>query len=196
MRPTNCTEPEIRGLVPQQRNHSSGAGQLRPPHTAPASASPEFRIATETVYRMERLNRAIKGVHSSMEKIMQQATGAEDLTLMHWCILVRLLEKTTHEQVQLRAQAGITAPHLTKLLDDFVARDLVRRDRCRRDRRKFILTLTQAGRTAGLTLLTSLNGVDKKHNLVGMGEFHQQMKALMSICGEAQLVECGPMRHS
>jgi DNA-binding MarR family transcriptional regulator len=145
---------------------------------------------------MERLNRAIKTVHSSMEKIMRQAAGADDLTLMHWCILVRLLERATCEQVHLRAQAGITAPHLTKLLDDLVARDLVRRDRCPRDRRKFILSLTQAGRTAGLTLLNSLNGSDKGSKFAAMSEFHRWLKALMSIADEAQWVGGGTVRHA
>lgn len=144
---------------------------------------------------MERLNRAIKGIHSSMEKSMRQAAGADDLTLMHWCILVRLLERPTHEQVHLRAQAGITAPHLTKLLDDLVARDLVRRDRCPRDRRKFILALTQAGRTAGLTLLTSLTGSDRGM-LVAMGELHRWLKALVSIADEAEWVCGGTICHS
>lgn len=145
---------------------------------------------------MERLNRAIKTVHSSMEKIMRQAAGSDDLTLMHWCVLVRLLEDATCEQAHLRSHTGITAPHLTKLLDDLVARDLVRRDRCPRDRRKFLLALTQAGRTAGLSLLTSLNGFAKGSKLVAMGEFHHLLKALMSITGEAQWAGSGPIGHS
>jgi DNA-binding MarR family transcriptional regulator len=122
---------------------------------------PNIRTAVDAVYMLGRLNRALRNVQMEIERIAQRAAGSDDLTLMHWYVLVHLLEESICKQVDLRAHLGIAPPHLTKLLDDLVALRFVRRDKCPQDRRQFILTLTLAGRDTCMRFLGSFNGVEK-----------------------------------
>ena len=132
---------------------------------------PDIRAAVDAMYMMGRLHRTLRNVHSEMERITRQAAGSDDLTLMHWYVLARLLEQATCKQIDLRSPIGIEPPHLTKLLDELVARSFVRRDRCPQDRRQFILTLTQAGRATCLNLLGSLNEDEHQHRFIAMRDF-------------------------
>ena len=133
---------------------------------------------------MGRLNRSFRHINSDMERLVHLAAGSEDLTLMHWYVLVCLLEDATCKQVNLRSHADIPAPYLTKLLDQLVARDLVRRDRCPRDRRQFLLALTRAGRIAGLSMLESLHGVTRGHHLNALGNLQRLLSGFILVTDE------------
>lgn len=126
-----------------------------------AVTRPDIRAAMDTVHMLGRLNRALRNIQMDIESIARCASRSDDLTLTHWHILVHLLEEPTCKQVDLRSHLGIAPPHLTKLLDDLVARCFVRRDKCPQDRRQFILTVTRAGRESCISFLNSWKGVEK-----------------------------------
>ncbi len=100
-----------------------------------AMTRPDIRTAMDAVHMLGRLNRALRSLQMDLESVAPRAAGSDDLTLMHWHALVHLLEEPTCKQVDLRTRMGIAPPHLTKLLDDLVARCFVRRDKCPHDRR-------------------------------------------------------------
>lgn len=126
-----------------------------------AITRPNIRAAADAVYVLGRLNRVLRNLQLEMERIAQRAAGSSEMTLIHWYILVHLLDEPTCKQVDLRSRLGIAAPHLTKLLDDLVARRFVRRDKCTQDRRQFILTLNRAGEDTCMSFLSSWKGVGK-----------------------------------
>lgn len=141
----------------------------------------DVQAAVDAMHMMGRLNRAIRNVQSKMEEIVRLAAGSDDFTLMHWYVLVHLLQDTTCSQVELKSHTDIAPPHMTKLLDDLVARALVRRDPCPRDRRQLILTLTQAGRDACLNLLGSLDEVAPRQQFIKMKDFLQILDGAASV---------------
>lgn len=145
--------------------------------------SPDLRAAVDALYTMCKLNRVLRNVHSELESITHRVAGSDDLTLMHWCVLVRLLEQTTCKQIDLKSHIGISPPHLTKLLDQLITRSFVRRDRCAQDRRQFILTLTQAGRDTCLNFLGSLNENEHQHPFIAMTD-------LLDLFISHRLVHC------
>ena len=151
---TMTAKPRTRPEFGRERQHD--------PETV-AITCPDMRAAMDAVYMLGKLNRALRTVQMDMESITRRAAGSDDLTVMHWPILVHLLEEPTCRQIDLRSHTGIAPPHLTKLLDELVARGFVRRDKCPQDRRQFILTLTGAGRDTCMSLLASWKNVEKMH---------------------------------
>lgn len=122
---------------------------------------PDIRAAMDDVHMLGRLSRFLRQIQADMESIVRQAAGSDDLSLTHWHVLVHLLKEPTCRQVDLRSRMGITPPHLTKVVDELVARRLVCRDKCPQDRRQFILTLTRAGRDSCMSLLASWKDAEK-----------------------------------
>jgi DNA-binding MarR family transcriptional regulator len=72
--------------------------------------------------------------------------GDHDLTLSQYALLSPLTDRTAARVRELAADAGITAPTATRILDALERRGLVRRERSREDRRGVTVTLTDAGR--------------------------------------------------
>jgi len=76
------------------------------------------------------------------------ANGDRDLTLSQYALLAPLTERHAARVRELAADAGITAPTATRILDALERRGIVRRTRSSEDRRGVTVTLTQAGREA------------------------------------------------
>jgi DNA-binding MarR family transcriptional regulator len=94
--------------------------------------------------------------NSAIEKIVQLASGANNLTLAHWIILVYLARAELCKQGDLMSGTGIAVGYLTRLLDDLEAKGMIRRHRSSEDRRQILLALTDSGKSAALALLGSL----------------------------------------
>jgi DNA-binding MarR family transcriptional regulator len=124
--------------------------------------------AAKSMRKVAAVSRNLKRASSAIEAIVQSASGGNDLTLAHWLILVHLARARTCKQGNLHSETGITAGHLTRLLDELEAKGLVRRRRSTEDRRQMLLSLSDRGRDATLSLLGAIDGhrlLDSLENL-------------------------------
>ena len=126
------------------------------PHDSGAIPAP---AAAGALYKLAETGRVLKNATAAIEKQAQEATGRNDLTLMHCLVLVHLLRSPTCRQVELKSATGITPANLTKLVDELHHENLVARIRSYSDRRQMILMLTEQGRETASRLLAALNDV-------------------------------------
>jgi DNA-binding MarR family transcriptional regulator len=132
-----------------------------PEAVSPSPALPvdgaAMQAATETMRRVAEVNRSLKSVASVIETLVQTASGGNDLTLVHCLILVNLSQAHTCKQRDLQSVTGITAGYLTRLIDQLDAKRMVRRRRSTEDRRQILLSLTDRGKIATLSLLAAID---------------------------------------
>jgi DNA-binding MarR family transcriptional regulator len=114
--------------------------------------------AAETMHKVATVSRTLKHVSSAIETVVQTAAGDSDLTLAHWLILVHLSRARTCKQGDLHSDTGITPGYLTRLLDELEAKGMVYRYRSTEDRRQILLSLSDRGRDAALSLLAAIDG--------------------------------------
>jgi DNA-binding MarR family transcriptional regulator len=141
------------------RNHSSHnqAGQTpHPTHAESDLAGTPLQDAGKTIHAMATLSRELKHATATLEKIAHAASGTNDLTLLHWLVLVHLSSKSPCKQTDLKSTTYIAPAYLTRLLDELTDRGLVRRHRSSQDRRQILLALTPEGRESAHQLLISL----------------------------------------
>ena len=91
------------------------------------------------------------GSFDTLAQAVRRARGARaadsgGLTLSQYGLLEPLLEREPARVRQLAAQAGITAPTATRILDTLERRGLVRRTQALDDRRGVSVRLTERGR--------------------------------------------------
>lgn len=122
-----------------------------------ATAASNESIHDEPIYKWAEVSRVLKSAAVTLERRMHQVSGNNDLTLLHCLILVHLSRSATCKQTELKTATGISATHLTKLLEELVHRGLIGRNRSSWDRRQHILALTVQGRAIAEHLLASLH---------------------------------------
>jgi DNA-binding MarR family transcriptional regulator len=139
--------------------------------TEQAPASPALQDGGNAILAMTKLSRELKNATSALEKVAHEASGTNDLTLLHWAVLANLACKSSCKQVDLKSTTGIAAAYLTRLVDELAHRGLVRRHRSSGDRRQMVLALTEAGKEA------------KRRLLMGLGEHINdgQLEAMMAL---------------
>ena len=135
----------------------------------------------DALYKMAQVSRVLKSVTSAIEKLLHVVSGAGDLTLMHYLVLIHLSRAATCQQADLKAATGAAAPHLTKLLDELVQRDLVCRNRSSWDRRQVIVALTAPGRDTAQRLLAALHGVMDKAQIDVIQQLGSSLERLGSL---------------
>jgi DNA-binding MarR family transcriptional regulator len=79
---------------------------------------------------------------------VRSPASPDALTLSQYGLVEPLLESPGARVQELAAQAGVTAPTATRIIDTLERRGLVVRDRAHRDRRAVRVQLTRTGRTA------------------------------------------------
>ncbi|RDS83498.1 MarR family transcriptional regulator [Dyella monticola] len=134
----------------------------------------------DALYKMAQVSRTLKSVTCAIEKLLHVASGASDLTLMHCLVLVHLSKTATCQQADLKEATGAAAPHLTKLMDELVHRDLVCRNRSSWDRRQVIVALTAPGRETALRLLAALHGVIDKAQINAIAQLGSSLERFVS----------------
>jgi DNA-binding MarR family transcriptional regulator len=116
-----------------------------------------IQTATETMLKLAAISRRLKSAGSVIEKIVHDAADGGNLTLAHWFILVRLLRDSSCKQSDVHADTAITPGYLTRLLDELEAQGMVCRQRSIQDRRQILLSLTDRGKDAALSLLATMD---------------------------------------
>ncbi|WP_266180410.1 MarR family transcriptional regulator [Dyella humicola] len=140
------------------------------------------QTATETIYKVTEVARSLRCASQLMEKWVAMAAGAsEHLTMSHWLVLVRLSSAPTCKQAELKCDTKISAPHLTRLIDDLTRQGLVRRHRSSSDRRQILLALTEQGRAAALGLLASLDHVSGPSQLNAIEDLGTSLEQFVSL---------------
>jgi DNA-binding MarR family transcriptional regulator len=137
-----------------------------------------LQAATKTIYTAAVVSHSLKCVGSAIEEIVQTAAGSSDLTLVHWLILVHLSRAHRSKQGDLHSETGITTGYLTRLLDDLYAKEMIRRRRSTVDRRQILLSLTDHGKDAALSLLAS---IDRHRLLNALDQLKSSLDSFMSI---------------
>lgn len=157
----------------------------------------ELQNAVETVYAMTQLYRALGCAKAVLEAITEVATGLVDVTLPHWILLTHLLDRSACRQVDLKSQTNFAPPHLSRLVEELVARGFVCRCRHTQDRRQSVLTLTPAGRKMGVNMLESLSTLADQKWLSSTGEALQSLEGFISAIqsGSHGIGSLMPQRH-
>lgn len=140
----------------------------------------ELQKAVETIYAMGQLCRALGGAKAALEAITEVAACSVGLTLPHWIILTHLLDFPACRQVDLKSRTNFAPPHLSRLVEELVARGFVRRYRHSQDRRQSLLTVTPAGRKVGMNMLESLSTLTDQEWLSSTGEARQLLEGFIS----------------
>jgi DNA-binding MarR family transcriptional regulator len=156
----------------------------------PDSRSPPLRVdgavievATETMRKVAEVSRSLKSVVSLMETLVQTASGDSGLTLAHCLILVNLSRAHTCKQSDLHSETGITAGYITRLIDELVAKRMVHRRRSTKDRRQILLSLTDHGKDATLSLLAA---IDRRPPLNALDKMKSSLDRFMAVCAPDQ----------
>jgi DNA-binding MarR family transcriptional regulator len=136
------------------------------------------QAATKTIYTAAVVSHRLKYVGSAIEEIVQTAAGSSDLTLAHWLILVHLSHAHRCKQSDLYSETGITTGYLTRLVDELYAKEMIRRRRSTVDRRQIVLSLTDQGKDAALSLLAS---IDQHRLLNALDKLKSSLDSFMSI---------------
>jgi DNA-binding MarR family transcriptional regulator len=138
-----------------------------------------IQAATETMLKLAAISRRLRSAGLVIEKIVHDsADGGGNLTLAHCLILVRLLRDCSCRQSDVHAETGITAGYLTRLLDKLEAQGLVRRQRSISDRRQILLSLTDRGTDAALSLLAAM---DAEHLLSPLDKLQSSLDRFLSF---------------
>jgi DNA-binding MarR family transcriptional regulator len=116
-----------------------------------------IEAATETMLKLATITRRLRAAGSVIEKIVHDAADGGNRTLAHWFILIRLLRNSTCKQSDVHADTAITPGYLTRLLDELEAQGMIRRQRSIQDRRQTLLSLTDRGKDAALSLLATMD---------------------------------------
>ncbi len=116
-----------------------------------------LHAAAKTILTAGIVRRSLQYLDSAIEGIVQAAGGSRDLTLPQWLILVHLSRTHESRQGEIYPETGITTGYLTRLLDGLDAKRMIRRHRSAKDRRQMLLSLTDQGEEAALSLLGSID---------------------------------------
>src|SRR5947207_15922339 len=108
---------------------------MTPPATDPAADVEYFLAACDALAQAVRRARGAPA-----------QAGRDALTLSQYALLQSLLQRDSARVLELAADAGVTAPTATRILDVLERRGIVRRRRTPEDRRGVIVTATPAGR--------------------------------------------------
>jgi DNA-binding MarR family transcriptional regulator len=156
----------------------------------PDSRSPALHVdgavikaATETMRKVAEVSRSLKSVVSLMETLVQTASGDSGLTLAHCLILVNLSRAHTCKQSDLHSETRITAGYITRLIDELVAKRMVHRRRSTKDRRQILLSLTDHGKDATLSLLAA---IDRRPPLNALDKMKSSLDRFMAVCAPDQ----------
>jgi DNA-binding MarR family transcriptional regulator len=137
-----------------QGNGDRGNSSRSPARPSDDSA---MQAAAETIHKIAAIVRGLKSANSAIENLVIAAAGRSDLTLAHWLILVYQARGEPRRQSEVNLETGMTAGYMTRLLDELDTKGLIRRHRSTEDRRQILLSLTEAGREATLSLLAAID---------------------------------------
>ncbi|MEV0407187.1 MarR family winged helix-turn-helix transcriptional regulator [Actinoallomurus sp. NPDC050550] len=87
--------------------------------------------------------------------------AARDVRLWHMAVLAALADFGPHAQRDLAARLSIDPSDVVKVLDELAAADHVERARDPADRRRVVVTITPAGRTALADLTSEASAVQE-----------------------------------
>jgi DNA-binding MarR family transcriptional regulator len=92
---------------------------------------------------------------------VRSASDPDALTLSQYGLLEPLLKRDGAGVQELAAQAGITAPTATRILDTLERRGLVTRERVEHDRRAVVVAPTRSGRATLQARYEWLHGLER-----------------------------------
>lgn len=163
-----------------KRRPNAGVNDRKPESSCAARILPdELKAAVETIYAMGQLYRALGCAKAALETIIEVAAGLVDLTLPHWVLLTHLLDFPACRQVDLKSRTNFAAPHLSRLVEELVARGFVCRYKHPQDRRQSLLALTPVGRKVGVNMLESLNALADQSGLSSTREARQWLESFI-----------------
>jgi DNA-binding MarR family transcriptional regulator len=142
----------------------------------------EFEIA------FDALARAVRRARGAQPRSDEHA-----LTLSQYALLGALSRRDSARAAELAAEAGVSAPTATRILDALERRGIIRRERARDDRRAVLVTLTAAGR-ALLRAQEQWVGERKRGFLTSLPADHRELvsELLLSLAGLIDELAAGP----
>jgi DNA-binding MarR family transcriptional regulator len=123
--------------------------------SGPASVARPPTLLAFPAYVLARLGRL-------GQRLTQESIADEGLLLPHFSVLAGLDDFGPLAQHELADRLAINRSHLVHYVDELESREAVRRDRDPGDRRRYVLSLTPAGRTLLARLRTPIEQVQDR----------------------------------
>jgi DNA-binding MarR family transcriptional regulator len=136
-------------------------------------------------------------LHRLYDSQAQKILARENVSIAHWYYLRVLAQRGELNQLELSKRVGIASTTAVPALDSMEKRGLVKRSRDPKDRRKYYVSLTDAGRRLVDELMPeiirmisgSFDGIDAEEMTIFRDVLHQISQNLLQKSSEESVVD-------